>query len=64
MKKPYQPTGFETYSKAERVEMVARLEFDLRQERHNAEGGGLRAEIARSHIRTMEDLIKKLKATR
>jgi hypothetical protein len=62
--KPYQPTGYETYSKSERMERIKRLQFDLRQERHNADGGGLRAEIAQSHVRTMEDMIRQLRRTK
>ncbi len=60
----YKPTGFETYTKAERAEMIKCIEFDLRQERHTAEGGGLRAEIARANVRHFEKTIKALKATK
>ena len=63
-KTEYIPTGFESYSKAERLEMAKRIEFDLRQERHNADGGGLRAEIARANVRTFEKQIKELKRTK
>jgi hypothetical protein len=57
-------TGYETYTKLERDEMVKRIEYDLRQERWTADGGGLRAEIARANVRHFEKQIALLKATR
>ncbi len=58
-------TGYETYTKEERAEMVKQAEADLKHEKWVAEGNAcLRSEIARSTVRTLEETIRKIKATK
>ncbi len=57
-------TGYETYTKEERAEMIKRIESDLRQEKWASEGNDLRAEIAQANVREFERTIKKIRKTK
>lgn len=56
-------TGYETYTSEELDAMARRLEADMRYERTVADGDGLRAEVARSHVRTYQQQIAAIRAT-
>jgi len=53
---------WDTYTTGELDEMVRREESEIKSDRWAAEGNGLRAEIARSHVRTREANIRAIRA--
>lgn len=57
-------TGYESYSAAERAELIRRLESDIRQESWAAEGDGLRAEVARANVREFRRRIEAIRRTK